>query len=192
VPGIDRLTEGGPPQAAQLTTEDVRSSWADLAGDDAKRAYRAIQSLAVVPESTLRLLEARLQPAAPADAQRIAQLVRDLNSEMLTVRERAVRELEELRELAEPDLRQAAAGKLPPEAHRRVEALLEKIEPFPSGEQLRQWRALEVLELIGTPPARKLLEKLAGGAPGARQTQEAKAVLARLSRRPTSGPRQSP
>jgi hypothetical protein len=37
---------------------------------------------------------------------------------------------------------------------------------------------------MGTPEARQLLETLAGGAPEARQTQEAKAALQRLARRP--------
>jgi hypothetical protein len=42
-------------------------------------------------------------------------------------------------------------------------------------------RAVEVLEEIGTPAARKLLETLAKGAPAARITKEAKASLGRLA-----------
>jgi hypothetical protein len=43
-------------------------------------------------------------------------------------------------------------------------------------------RAIEILERIGTPEARKGLEDLAKGIPEARQTQEAKAALIRLAR----------
>jgi hypothetical protein len=43
--------------------------------------------------------------------------------------------------------------------------------------------AVEALERIGSPVARKLLEKLAAGLPEARFTEEAKASLGRLSRR---------
>jgi hypothetical protein len=43
-------------------------------------------------------------------------------------------------------------------------------------------RAVEVLELIGSDEARRLLRELAKGPAEARQTQEAKAALARLAR----------
>ncbi len=42
-------------------------------------------------------------------------------------------------------------------------------------------RNIEVLERIGTPEARQLLQTLANGAPGALQTEEAKDSLQRLS-----------
>ena len=67
---------------------------------------------------------------------------------------------------------------------RRIEELLKKIEDGAvSGERLREVRALEVLEGLGTPEARKLLEELAKGAADAALTQEAKASLERLNRR---------
>jgi hypothetical protein len=47
-------------------------------------------------------------------------------------------------------------------------------------ERLQALRAVEVLERIGTPEARKVLETLATGAPAARLTREAKASLGRL------------
>ena len=50
-------------------------------------------------------------------------------------------------------------------------------------EALRQSRAVEVLERIGTPEARRLLDKLAGGAPGALTTASARAALDRLASR---------
>ena len=50
-------------------------------------------------------------------------------------------------------------------------------------ELLRQVRAVEALELIGNVEARALLEVLAGGAPEARQTREARVALLRLKRR---------
>jgi hypothetical protein len=62
----------------------------------------------------------------------------------------------------------------PPEVRRRVERLLARLKPpLPPGEKLRQVRAVETLELIGTPDAHRLLEELAAGEPAARLTQEA-------------------
>jgi hypothetical protein len=52
-----------------------------------------------------------------------------------------------------------------------------------SPQRLRQVRAVELLERIGTPESRKILENLAGGVPAAWLTQEAKAALARLATR---------
>ena len=52
-----------------------------------------------------------------------------------------------------------------------------------SGEALRAWRALEVLENAATPEARRLLERLAEGHADARRTREAKAILKRLAER---------
>ena len=49
-------------------------------------------------------------------------------------------------------------------------------------ERLRMLRALEVLEKIGSEAAKKHLTSLAGGAPDAWLTCEAKACLHRLAR----------
>jgi hypothetical protein len=51
-----------------------------------------------------------------------------------------------------------------------------------SGEPLQAVRAIAVLERIGTLDARQLLETLAGGAPEAEQSREAKAGMVRLTR----------
>ena len=49
-------------------------------------------------------------------------------------------------------------------------------------EALRAVRGVQVLETIANPEARKVLAALAGGAAGARLTQEAQASLERLPR----------
>ena len=52
----------------------------------------------------------------------------------------------------------------------------------PDSATLRQIRAVEVLEHVGSPDSRALLESLAQGDPDARLTIDAKDSLARLSK----------
>ena len=64
------------------------------------------------------------------------------------------------------------------------EQVLAKLQgPATSLKQVRALRTVEVLEHIGTPEARKVLESLAKGTPEALLTSEAKASLDRLSHR---------
>lgn len=73
---------------------------------------------------------------------------------------------------------------------RRLEQLIEKQERAewsPSTENLRTRRNLEVLERVGTAETKDMtkdiLTTLAGGAPGAWQTLDAKAALQRRAQR---------
>ncbi len=169
---------------ADVTAEQLPALWDDLAGDDAVKAYRAAWALAGAPDRAVPFLREKLRPAVPADPARLAKLLTDLDSEQFAVREKASRELEELGELAEEAVRKALDGKPPLDLSRRLEQLLEKIqEPGWSGPRLRESRALAALEQAGTSEARKLLDALAGGAPSASLTREAKAAQAREAKR---------
>jgi hypothetical protein len=53
----------------------------------------------------------------------------------------------------------------------------------PTLDQLRRLRAIEAVEVAGTPEAAKLLAHWAGGAAGAHFTEDARAALARLAGR---------
>jgi hypothetical protein len=166
------------PTAAELTER-----WTDLAGRDAARAYRAIQSLAIVPRSSLSFLKDHLRPA-PVD-RHIAHLVADLDSDDFKVRERATRELAKEGEAARMALCDVLDARPSPEARRRAEELLVKMgETSLPAVILREVRAVEALEQIGNAEATDLLWRLAKGAPEARLTREAKAALDRLAKRP--------
>jgi hypothetical protein len=75
------------------------------------------------------------------------------------------------------------------EVRRRVEAILAGHSAvIRSPERLRRVRAIQVLEQIGSPQARSVLETLATGAAAARDTQEAQASLKRLAQRSVVAP----
>jgi WD40 repeat protein len=165
-------------------TRDREELWNELAGEDAVRADRAMQTLLTTPKETVAFLKERLRPVAEATPERLKRLLADLDSGEFDEREKAAQELERLGEQAEALLRQALAGKPSAELRRRLEPMVQKLDQrVLSSEQVRDLRALEVLEKIAGAEARQVLEALAGGAALDRRTREAKAALERLGRR---------
>lgn len=180
------VTNKGRPRSATIDAEHFKKLWAALAGSDAASAFRAMGIMLAADSTQLvAFLGERLHPVKAADPDEVRRLAANLDDRRFEVREKATRELEKLGELALPVLRSTLADKPSLEARRRVEELLRRLDTFAlSGQALASWRALEVLERVNTPEARQLLEKLSRGAPGARQTEEAKAALERLAKRP--------
>src|SRR5262249_22175135 len=180
---LTRLTLAEPAHASELSAQALDALWADLASKDATRAFDAVRKLSSSPDQALTLLKGRLRPATPPDPKRLARLLADLNSDRFELRRQAQSELEELGELAEPALRQALAGDPPLDLRQRLERLLDNLSgPVRLAGQVRDLRAVELLELLGTPEARQLLQALAGGAPEARLTREARGAFRRLTR----------
>ncbi|HEY7312019.1 MAG TPA: WD40 repeat domain-containing protein [Gemmataceae bacterium] len=165
--------------ARQLSRDQFDALWSDLAGD-AGKAHRALDRLTAARDQAMPFLKDCLRPAT-LDAKRVEKLLADLDSDVFETRETASRELARMRYRAEPMLRRALEGNPSLETRRRLQTIL--AEPNrPSREDLRRLRTLVVLERIGTPEARHILEKLGGGA-AARETREAQAALQRLKRR---------
>jgi RNA polymerase sigma factor (sigma-70 family) len=156
--------------------------WDNLAGEEVPRARQAVWALVGAPDQAVPFLKERVPPAKVAvDRQRLERAARELDDDGFAVRQQATADLEKAGELAEPVLRRVLEGKPSPEARRRAEDLLQALaqRAYSPGWRRLQ-RALEVLELTGTPEARQVLEALAGGTPEARLTRAAKASLRRL------------
>lgn len=169
-------------KAARISAKRPEELWNDLAGADAAKAYGTMRTLAALPDQSIPLLRQRLQKPTSADAEKIARLLADLDSEQFQVRERAGLGLQELGMWAEPAMRQALRKRPSLEVRRRLGPILEKLDSgMRTAEELRILRAVEVLEWIASPEARRVLEELAGGSPDGWLTQEAKSSLQRLS-----------
>jgi hypothetical protein len=173
---ITGSAKGGPAPAPLGDAERARL-WQDLADADAAIAFRAMRRLTAVADEASVLLGERLKPAAEVDAERVRRLLRDLDADRFATRERATEELSQVAEQAEGMLRQAMQ-RASPEATRRLNLILRKVGGV-TRERLRETRAVEVLEWIGNPAAKRLLARLAQGAAGMRLTTEAAAACER-------------
>ena len=179
---VSRIT-GRQRAVAERSEADLEAAWKDLAGDS-KVAYAALGRLIASPKSAVAFLDKHLQVAKPVDAKRIDRLIADLDSAAFETRSRATKELQAMAEYAVPAVRQALTGELSFETKRRLESVLDRLDSSGlSPETLRQIRAVEALEAIGTPEARRLLDKLAAGPSMLRVTAEAKASTGRLAKR---------
>lgn len=172
--------------AVALTPHELETQWTALGDTDAAKRWRAIWTLAACPRTT-SFLSAKLRPIPVVAAERLKQLVADLDADAFAVREKASRQLAEIGEIAGPALREALVSNPSVEARRRIEALRKPLKqldavPLPE-ERLRALSGGTVLEYLGDKEARNLLQALANGAPQARLTREAKTALERVTKR---------
>jgi WD40 repeat protein len=163
-----------------LSRTQLEGLWADLASADGPKVHRALCRLVEAPDQAPAFLGERLRPASAPSPQDLLELVRQLGSARFDVRAQASRALEKAGEAAEPALREALRGRPPLEVRRRVEQLLARLESRP--ERRQAYRALQVLERLATPAARRLLGTLASGAEVG-LTREARGCMRRLARR---------
>jgi WD40 repeat protein len=172
-----------------LSAKRVEELGADLAGDDAKRAFRAMAELSRTPDSTVRWLRDRGRPDTGVRARQIRKLIEKLSSDRFQERQRATIELGRLAATAEPILREVLAREQGLEEQRRLKGVLQQVSRrLPPGTEVFPFRAVELLERLATPQARQLLQHLSGGASDAWLTCEAQVALHRLGQdqRPSS------
>jgi WD40 repeat protein len=142
--------------APKLSAAELARLWAELGSDRADKAYRAVWALALSPKQSVPFLAGKL---FPKEADR---LIADLEDDVAAVRNQAYAELKALGPLAVGALRRAKPRLA--EAKNRIQLLLaaKSARDLPPSRRLQLMRALEVLELAGSPPARGVLEDLAG------------------------------
>jgi WD40 repeat protein len=154
--------------------------WKDLGSSDAKIAFRAARAWRQARGHGVRQFQARIHPAAPLNKKKVARLIGGLDADTYAAREQASDALLELGEQIAPDLERALHDKPSVEMRRRLVRLLRRVrQRILAGEELRLWRAVEVLEQTDSPGAERLLERLCRGDPAHPITREAKAALAR-------------
>jgi RNA polymerase sigma factor (sigma-70 family) len=172
------------PKDLKLTAKDLDAAWADLASEEAVKAYAGARLLQADPARAVPFLQGQLKPKVDKPApERLKQLITDLDAIEFKKREAAIKELEKYGVLAEPALRKALTEQPPLEVKQRVERLLKILEgdgkPLTAAQQ-RDVRAVRILERINAAEARQLLDALVRESPGWWIRQEARAALKRL------------
>jgi RNA polymerase sigma factor (sigma-70 family) len=192
--GLERRTlEDGrdtfdPKRVEKVTDKDLDEAWKALAGSNGPQVQWALGRLVLAPEQSVPWLAGRLKPEPKDDGgqeKRVRELIAQLDDDDFDTREKATTELAKLGGAAAAGMRKALDGTPSAEMRQRLNALLEKLgKSTASPEQVRGVRVVEALELMNTAESRKLLQKLAGGAPDAPLTREAAASSRRLDKRP--------
>jgi RNA polymerase sigma factor (sigma-70 family) len=168
-----------PPRVAGSVT--LESAWNDLAQREASESFKSQARFLVTPADTVKFFAEKVKPVEALDLRRIRCLLADLGSDVFAVREAATEVLLGMDQQAKPYLEETLKNTESAEVRLRVERILEQHQgaAIPS-EQIRQSRAVMVLELIGDAESKTLLKQWGGGPGGALLTVEAAAALKRL------------
>jgi WD40 repeat protein len=186
------VAPGGGPAAGPAAAADLERWWTALASPDAVVGQQAVAALAARPAQATALLGQRLPVAATPSERRFKRLVADLDDPHFRVREAAMATLKNYGRAAEPLLRQALQKPLSEEVRARVLVLLAALgpaDPFVlSGDKLRMFRGIQVLERVGDEQARAVLEGLAQASSLAGTPRDARLALERLAQRSKAAP----
>ena len=177
------LAGAAPPRREPLTEAGAEKLSETAAGSDPRAAFAAMAELATAPDRAVAVLRRQVKPApAGPSAADVDRIFADLDSPKFAVREAASKELRGFGESAVPAVRQALEKAPPLEVRLRADAFLRQFDPAEtSPARVRQVRAVELLEAVGTPAAKGLLAELAAGAASAPLTLDAAAALKRLA-----------
>lgn len=175
------LAAGGLPRRADFSPEELSERWNLLLGRDARKAKTAAWDLVRGGRGAVGFLRSRLLGSPSLDAETLAKLLADLSSDEVRSRDKASQEL--LERASEKDVDWLLAAHPSPEASARLQEILFQMRrPLAlSGPGLRISRALQVLEGIGSPEAREVLEELAHASRLERERGDAARALSRLS-----------
>jgi RNA polymerase sigma factor (sigma-70 family) len=170
------------PRSKALTEAGAEKLWEAMGQEDARVAFTALGDLSASPDRAAEFLGKHLKPALAAPSEAVLnRIFSDLDSDKFATREKASKELDDYGESAVPGVRKKLAGNASSEVKSRA---TEFLKPFDKGvltaKRVRQMRAVELLEGLATPAARKILTEVAAGATGAPLTLDAVSALKRL------------
>jgi RNA polymerase sigma factor (sigma-70 family) len=172
-----------PPSTTSSVT--LEAAWNDLIKKEAAEVYKTEGRFLASSAETVKFLGEKIQPVKAPDENRVKQLIVELGSPEFKMREAASKSLSVLGQQVKPYLEDAAKSSSSPEVQGRVQRVLDGMKTL-IPEQIRQLRAVQILELLNNDYSVKLLNKWAGGLRSTLLTQEAEEALKRLKAIPPS------
>ncbi len=172
-------------QERRLREDEANKLWTLLSSREAGPASKALWQFVASPADAVPFLRQRLE-RPEATEQEIKLLVAALDDAKFEARVRATSELEAVGGKAEKALQSALRAKPTPESRRRLDELLAKLRaPAPrySGQQLREIRAVQILEYIASPTACAVLRGVVQRRRGTFLATEASTALERAEKR---------
>jgi WD40 repeat protein len=163
----------------KLADGELQAQWQALTLPGGPKVHEAIVRLGQHPGEVVPYFKARFKTLKEVDPKNLAQKIKDLDDDDLTVREDATLFLTQWIDAATPHLMNVIAKSTSPEAIARARFILANHKPRPE-HAWREFRAIEVLEKMAVPAARDLLRFLADDAPTSSRAREAQAALNRL------------
>jgi hypothetical protein len=167
---------------APLPAEKLVGPWDQMLDRDAANAYVALAQFVSSPKSAVSFLKQHLLDKKTME-ERVMMLLAALDDPVFKTRQTANRELEGMLPDIEPILKKALKGSISAEARGRVNAMLARLL-IPRGEvsgyQLRQLRAVQVLEYLQDHESLRFLEDLTKAKSDDFLAQEAIRALERL------------
>lgn len=175
---------GGQSVKKSISQKDLTQMWQSLRQAKASEGYQTLCQLAQCPERLASLLSKQFKPVSAEQVAPIRQLIEDLDSDILRVRQRAHSELEKMSPAADLALQEALRNSRSAEIRRRVRSLLatSKLDGQ-NPDRLHEVRTIQLLELSGSMAARVVLKGLAAGDHTALRTRDAREALRRLAHR---------
>ncbi|QEL17310.1 hypothetical protein [Limnoglobus roseus] len=169
-----------------LKDDQFDKFWDGLAEEPKTDPRADVYRLMSHPDAAMKLLNAKFvaPPHKPIDVD-LAAVIRSLGAPAFPDRLTATRKLRELGPRIAPALHEAIRTTESVEVRARAEELLEQMKAGPrtytAGPDLRASRAIEVLERIGSPDAKKLLQGWANHTTNVRVANDAALALVRIA-----------
>lgn len=137
--------------------------WQDLGEQDATKAYAAVHRFAHYPEATAWITKRLMEQSTIVQPDMIRLWISQLNAVKFSEREEATRQLTAHAAIARSQLKTAIEQTDTAETRRRLEQILEQARETTgfSENPLQSSRAIEAIELMGTPAALQQLQSLA-------------------------------
>ena len=160
----------------------IEADWKALSDGNPAKAHAAAWRLVAAGDPAVAWLADHLAPAEHLDADRVHQLIGQLDADSYDARTAAHKSLIEIGPRLVPFARKVLDKPESLEQRERLQAIVYAMGSSGSlsGEALRTRRAVAVLEAMGNAQAQELLQKLARGAEGATRTDQAADALRRM------------